>query len=167
MGTWNIGIYANDTASDWAAGVAVSLLEDAQKTIDTPGFGVCDFDLVLPSIDVAVYLSESADAYPYSDFPIREWKLRLLDIFDRESEEIYYNKEDLPKRRNVIEDLFGRAEAIIEEVERVEAERKAQQPDDVPQGEFGPEARAKMAEAMRKRWAEKQGAEGDGPTEDK
>jgi hypothetical protein len=114
MARWGDGIYESDGASDWAVETCQNLLAEAAAIINAEDLALIDFDCAFAPIDVVCYLCERADAVPFEDPDILNWRGRVLAVFEAETHELGWSAEEAAERRDGIDRLFDRLEAIVE-----------------------------------------------------
>ena len=110
---WNTGIYYSDRAQEWAFATCDQLLEEINSHIHAKDFCGDYFDLVFPSIDLLVHVSDSAEIYPWEGQRVGKWRKRVMEIFERDKESLYGLHGDIDSERKRLEGIFDFVESQV------------------------------------------------------
>lgn len=116
MGDWGPGNFQQDHALDFVwREVQIPLLRQIEQLLDDRDLAQADEPTsgpIMAAVELLSILSEYASAVPPNPNDVALWKKTFLESWDKTSEEVYFRKEDLTARRNVIVATFDRLSAI-------------------------------------------------------
>ncbi len=116
MGDWGPGNFQQDHALDfmWRE-VQRPLLRQIEQMLDDHDLAQADEPTsgpIMAAVELLSILSEHANAVPPKPDDVALWRKTFLESWDETSEEVYFRKEDVTARRNVIVETFDRLAAI-------------------------------------------------------
>lgn len=106
---WPVG------SEDWAFKTCDSLMKEINSAIEAPKFNPEDLHLIIPAIDLILYVSQAAMIYPWENQKVSHWRSRILELLDSPNELTPYFQNNLAEERSRFIDIFDQLEAIISE----------------------------------------------------
>ncbi len=112
MGTWGNGNFEQDFVLDFVwEEVQQPLIKKVQSVVQDPELAGADYPesgAIVAAVEILALLSEQVNAVPPKPDEVALWKATYLKEWDQTADEVYFRKEDVVERREIIAATFDR-----------------------------------------------------------